>query len=182
MESVLDPDYAHRLAKGEESNNLLVRFYKRPTQDQAATLKEGRPVFVEMDYTEIRIPGQPRNVVDRKVKDQDKETFANEWNRYLEHREQQQDGIPIDQWQAITRTRALELHASSIPTVEALANVSDAALGNLGPDAHSLRDQARAFLSGDSETEKLKAEIQALKEENAKLKEKKGPGRPRKVA
>jgi hypothetical protein len=52
------------------------------------------------------------------------------------------DGVPIDEWPLVEISMADRLKAHNVFTVEALADVSDANLGNLGPGARELRRKA----------------------------------------
>ena len=84
---------------------------------------------------------------------------------------------PIEQWPLVSRSQAEELKGIKFRTVEDVANCSDQQLQRIGMIAgmspHSFREKAKAFLNLANESAEIsqrEAELQALKEENAKIK------------
>lgn len=125
---------------------LYVKFFKKPVQDMAATAEEGRPIFGEVDYVEIRAPGNKSSVVCRPARDMDKQRFSEHWKRYQDRVEQQDvDGTPLEEWAMITRSQVEELKFFNIFTVEQLAHVSD---GNAQKfmGINILRQKAQEFI------------------------------------
>ena len=86
-------------------------------------------------------------------------------------------GTPIEQWPLVTRSQADELKGIKFRTVEDVANCSDQQLQRIGMIAgmspHSFREKAKAFLnlaSDSADVAQREAELQALREENDKIK------------
>ena len=123
--------------------------------------------------------------------------FQHQYDEYLKGNELPRDGTPTMTWQMATREQQLRLKALDITTVEDLALIPDSGLGMIGLDGRVLRDTARSWIAESKdkgivaqELNKANAQIDQLKEQNAKLMErlealeqvevKRGPGRPRK--
>ena len=105
--------------------------------------------------------------------------FPRQWAHYQNQVSNHQDiiGTPLDQWPQVTRSQAEELRGLKFHTVEAIAECSDQQLQRIGMVAgmspHNFRLKAKAFLNlatDSAEVAQREAELQALKEENAKIK------------
>lgn len=152
---------------------VFPRFYKEAVEDKVATKEQGRAVFKDQEFIEIRTAGNPKNAVVSKVKDEHKQRFAAAYEAFKRGEEAPVEGMPIEEWGVITRSRAQELKAAEIRTVEALAELPDSRIKVLGPGGRELMKKAKAFLdvSADkkaamkyaTENEKLKEEVTLLK-------------------
>jgi hypothetical protein len=71
--------------------------------------------------------------------------YPKAWNRFLRKSVASQDGTPIEEWGAITKSYAASLKAMNIHTVEALAALSDSNAQNI-MGAIKYRDLAKAYL------------------------------------
>ena len=69
MQIVNSEDFDSR-NQSKMDEQLLVRFYLKPRQDNKATAEQGRPVFIDAEYVEIRIPGS-RDAIARPARPQD---------------------------------------------------------------------------------------------------------------
>lgn len=87
--------------------------------------------------------------------------FPKAWNRFLRKTTPAQDGVPIEEWGAVTKTYAASLKAQNIHTVQALASLTDANAQNV-MGAVKYRDLARAYLD-----ERQKVRIVAVEQEKA---------------
>lgn len=153
--------------------NLYVRFYHGSRMNRGASEKEGRPIFVEIPYIQIMVPGDRSNTIDRPVTNQDKRRFSAMWRKFSANEAQTQVGTPLSAWPAITRSQVEELKHFKITTVEQLAsmpdNVSQRFMG-----INSLKKKAQDFLEAAkgmaltnemrSEMERKDAQIAALTE------------------
>jgi hypothetical protein len=86
-------------------------------------------------------------------------------------------GTPIEEWTLISRSQAEELRGLKFPTVESVAHCSDQQMQRIGMAAgmspHSFREKAKAFLNlatKSAEVSQREAEIEALRQENDKIK------------
>lgn len=159
--------------KNEEAGTIPV-FYDRQIENKFKSREEKRPVYEGHVYVKIITAGQNKSTVDRKKKDEDEKKYPTAWQRYLDNNTAATDGVPIDEWQGVSRTQAAELKHMNVYTVEHLASVTDANLVNLGPGAMDLRARAQDFLA--SQTEKdveltdLKAQMVEMQETIKELK------------
>lgn len=147
-------------------------------ENKAKSREAGRPIFEDQEYVEIIIPGSKNERPVRKVREQDKERWPDEYSRFKQGQEVAQDGTPLEQWPRMTRSRVHELKAVGIFSVDDLASLNEANFPNVGPDARELKEKAQAFLAPD-DTDALKQRIAELEAENAELRQnqKKKPGR-----
>lgn len=157
-------------ASGHDGDGCLAVFYTRPVLDSKETELQGRPIYHSMPFVQIRIPADPRSVVDERVNEDHKKRWPAAWAKYEGKETGLVDGTPIDQFPLLTVTDVATLKHCGIFTVEQLANVSDGNLGNLGPGGLKLRERAAQYLKGPDDTEKdLRAKIQRLETANSDL-------------
>lgn len=158
-------DYATKGTIQAGSDGTLAMFHFETRPDKAATEREGRPIFRELPYVEIRLPGQNKSVINRPVKDADKERWPQAWAAFQQRQTGVIGGTPLKEWPYLTRTRVAELHAMDIFSIEQLAGMPEANALNLGPDGYDLRKRAIQHLQPDDAT------ISGLRDENRKLKD-----------
>ena len=158
---------------------LAVQFYKKSLKQDIASDEAGRPIFKEFDFVRIMIPGDNLTEIDTYAQESHKQRFPRQWAHYQNQVSNHQDiiGTPLDQWPQVTRSQAEELRGLKFHTVEAIAECSDQQLQRIGMVAgmspHNFRLKAKAFLNlatDSAEVAQREAELQALKEENAKIK------------
>jgi len=159
-------------------SRLQVRFYKKPVQQEAETLAEGRPIYKEFDFIHICVAGDTLTEIDTYVVNQHKTRFPIQWANYQNRvgaNDQEVIGTPVAEWPLISKSQAEELRAMKFYTVESIANASDQQLQRMGMAAgmspYAFRDKAKSFLnlaSDSAQTDKRTQEINDLKEELAK--------------
>lgn len=147
--------------------NLLVRFFPQPIQNMAKTEAEGRPIFDEVDFIEIRKPGMPDAMYREKANDIDKARFSDYYRDYKERKAQVAvTGTPLSDWPGVTRAQVEEFRHYSILTVEHLATLSDN-IGQKFMGIQALKAKAAAYL----EASKDQAAANALEETRKQLAE-----------
>ena len=165
-------------AQGSDSR-LAVQFYKKSVKQEDASNEAGRPIFKEFDFVRIMIPGDNLTEIDTYAQESHKQRFPRQWAHYQNQVANHQDivGTPLDQWPQVTRSQAEELRGLKFHTVESIAECSDQQLQRIGMVAgmspHNFRLKAKAYLNlanDSAEVAQREAEMQALKEENAKIK------------
>ena len=158
---------------------LAVQFYKKSVKQDDASNEAGRPIFKEFDFVRIMIPGDNLTEIDTYAQESHKQRFPRQWAHYQNQVSNHQDiiGTPLDQWPQVTRSQAEELRGLKFHTVESIADCSDQQLQRIGMVAgmspHNFRLKAKAFLNlatDSAEVAQREAELQTLKEENAKIK------------
>ncbi len=160
-------------------SRLAVRFYKKAMKQDDATLTEGRPVFKEFDFVNIIVPGDALTEIDTYAREEHKSRFPRQWAHYQNQvgQEETMIGTPVEQWPLVTRSQAEELRGRKFKTVESIAHATDLQIQNIGMVAgmspHGFREKAKAFLNlanESAEAAKKNEEIDALRQENAKIK------------
>lgn len=152
--------------QAEEQHRALVRFSMRAVENKAKSLAEGRPIYEDVEYVEIQVPGDKSNIVHKRVTDEHRQRFAPAYNRWKQgHTGDGVVGTRLSEWPLISRSRVEELAYFSVHTVEQLAAVSDGNLQNIGP-LLALRQLARDTVEAGKQT----APLQQLREELERLK------------
>lgn len=165
-------DTADSMGAAENVSGLYVRFSKIPREDVDASDKAGHPVFVDIDYITIVVPGDKSSEVCRPATPDDKSRFRAAWDRYVAGQGEAVSGTPLKEWPGVTRSQVEELAYFKIYSMEQLASVDDANLRNLGAGYLALRARARAYLERireEAPLEKMRAEIQRRDEQLAQL-------------
>ena len=152
---------------------LAVQFYMRPVKDERESAKEGRPIFRDVPYVKIQIPGDKLSAWEGRVTEEHRMRFPRQWEMFeAGHRTEQIVGTPLKEWPALTASQVAQMNALGIYTVDQLAALSDTGLERLGMHARTLQKKARAFLEAATSTapiEQLTAENERLKEEMAAM-------------
>lgn len=172
------------MAMGRGQDNAFVLFYNHPKQDQTRSKEEGRPIFVDTAYVRIMVPGDKDNIVERPVRERDKQRWKAQWTAFQENQEQTVSGTPLSQWPGITRSQVEELKHFGVHTVEALVEMADShAQKFMGIQA--LKQRAQDFLDAaqglgqmetlrqalDSKNEQIAALQEAIKDLSSSVKE-----------
>lgn len=151
--------------------NVYVKFYIRPRENEAKSAAEGRPIYEDKEYVEIRTPGNTTNVIQRPVTDMDKKRFAAQYRAFKEGDLEQISGTPLVEAPWITRSQVEELSYLRIRTLEQLANVGDDVCTRI-PGLFKLKQRAQAmaanaekqapFTAMQKENEELRNSLEAL--------------------
>jgi hypothetical protein len=167
----------------QDNDSLIVPFFKTIAEkDEAASKREGRPIYKDVEVVEIRIAGDrnfapvfPAHSMWKRI-DGDEvtyaERFADAYARFAEGREQIADGTPLSELPFLTEAKRATLRALKVYTAEALASLDGKPLKNLGGDGRELKNQAQAYLDnakGGAQSVALAAEVEALKAQLAEL-------------
>lgn len=191
MSDIVGYDEAVDLAETRR-DEARPHFYFKAKQHKAKSVQEGRPIFRQLPYVKILIPGDSRNIVDRPVNDTDKKRWPREWRSFEERQENVEEGTPIQEWPFLNVAQVAEFTAMNIRTVEQLANLSDTGLDRIGTGARALQARAKSFLKPAAENEVAQREekqamLRRISELEAKLEQalhiappKRKRGRPRK--
>lgn len=161
---ILDFSAMREEERFKADDRLYVIFYKGAIKDGFRSEQEGRPIFKDVDFIKIFVPGDKNSVIERPVEENDKNRFASRWEKYLKKQDgQYASGTPLNMWPQLTPSQIAEMNAMNIFTVEQLAELPDGfAQKILG--AHELRRRAKVFL----DVSRKDGEAQALAEKEAK--------------
>ena len=155
------------MSNPQAESNLFVQFYTDALELKAESEKQGRPIFKDMPFVRIIVPGDTNNIIERIADENDKQRFPNAWAKYQNSEAKASEGTPLAQWREITRSLLKECKYFEIHTVEALSNISDAHVAKLGMGFGELRTKAKAWVEAAAGT----AQITAQAAENAQLKQ-----------
>lgn len=159
---------------GQEPDITMPRFYMRPVQNAFRSKQEGRPIFDDVEYVEILIPGQ-KSTVDERVKDEHRDRWPRQYEAFKAGQEAAQDGWALEEWPGLTRSQVEELKFFHVRTVETLAALDDGALAKVFPmGGFAIREKAQrdlAAAAGSAPTDALAAENAQLREKMAVMEE-----------
>jgi len=156
-------------------NPTLVRprFFKGEQKDYLASQEKGFTVWREVELVELIVPGDKKQKPVKKVTRRVIERFPKEYHAW-KHGEQRDVGIPLEEARFLSKGHVRTLKELDIVSVEDLAAISDAIVGDLGMDYREKRDQAKTFLADykdmqrqarlEKENEELHARLANLEE------------------
>lgn len=169
-------DITESRSKGMERNHVTFRSVSK--QDEALTIKEGRPMFVPVDYVTVMSPGDKGNVIDRPARPKDKSLYPAAWQAYKNNQDQDAaQGTLLRAWALVDPTAKLsperieELAFFKVRTVEALASVNDDNVKQLGMGAMAERERARDYLKASKEMSNISAVRSELKKRDEEIAE-----------
>ena len=157
-------------AQAEQDKKLLVRFYYKSVQDKTASKREGRPIFKEKTYIDIKIPGS-RDGAARPATPDDIKRFQKHHDAFKARVELPTEGTPLAEWPMITSSLAEEMSFMNIKTVEQLAALNDTHAGRF-MGAHTYKEKARKWLErakNDLNAESLQAQLAERDEKMAAM-------------
>jgi hypothetical protein len=181
--------------------SLHVVFYSKPVQNEFQTKAEGRPIYSDVDWVKIIVPGDKNNIIDTYAREDHKLRFPVQWARYQNQKQGvAETGTPLTAWTLISAAKAEELRGLNFKTVESIAHASDGQLQSLGMAAgmapHEFRARAQRYLQAAkdesfsneqaeaanrlaAENAEMKAQMEEMKQMIAQLaqNQKKTPGR-----
>lgn len=152
-----DPTY-----QNEADKQLLVRFYVKSVQDKSLSNVEGRPIFNDKEYIEIRVPGK-RDAIARPASHDDKQRFPRHYAAFQQRIEMPAEGTPLAEWPAISRSMADQFAFVNVKTVEQLADLNDSTIDGKIPGAQTLKQRAKDWLDAtkdDSVLSQLRTELE----------------------
>ncbi len=159
----------------EEKHGFYVDFELRAEEDRAETIKQGMPVFKDVEFAVITMPGGGL-VVDKPITD----ALLNEWrhgdNRrkppspfayrayeaWKQGHEVPLNGTDLKNWPGVTPAQLKTCHAATVRTIEDLAAANADTTRKLGMGGIALVEKAKAYL-GSADANKAAEEVAALK-------------------
>lgn len=151
-------DFGRGMWQGDDK--LHVRFFTLARIDVEASTLENRPIFKDVPYIEIMMPGDKNNIVVEPVWEQHKQRFPTQWDQFKRGEEQQVRGTPLKVAPFLTPALVAELNLMKIVTIEQLADLGDNALNFMG--AQEFKQAAKRYLALTGSNEALLDRIRAL--------------------
>jgi hypothetical protein len=145
------------MRRGGEPERLFIRFEKLPKQNAERSREAGRPVYEDVEYIEIAVPGDKSNIVHKPVTDEHRRKYRAQYADWKSGQEDAVSGTPLSEWTALGRSQVEELLYFKIRTVEQLASVSDGNLQHLGHGYLELRRKAADYLAAAKDNQPLLA-------------------------
>lgn len=165
----MDPDLAH----------LHIEFFTEAVHNKRESMKEGRPIYKDVEKVRIRLAGDPKSVLvapahsassARNPETNERLTYAQLHHKHYEAFKKNEEytgtGTPLTELPFLTASKRKELQGLNIHTAEALAGLDGANLNRLGMGARELKTQAEAWLanaSGSADITRLASENEALR-------------------
>lgn len=148
-----------------DASKVFAEFSLHPKQNQAKTVEAGRPIFDEVEYVRIVVPGD-RDEVHRPAREQDRANFPAQYAAFKAQTSQEAvSGTPLASVPFINRAMVAELAVFNCRTVEQLAAMPDAAAQRFS-GIQELKRQATDFLAAAAGA----APLEQARAENAQLK------------
>lgn len=177
------------MSNPQYESSVFVNIYTEAVEMKAESEKAGRPIFKDMPFIRISVPGDINNIIERKLVENDKKRYPVAWAEYQRGEEQGFTGTPLEQWPQITRSQVKESKYFECHTVEQLSGLSDVHCQKMGMGFRELREKARAYIGAAentasvtahaAENERLRQDIADLRGQIEALGAKRGPGRPK---
>lgn len=146
---------------------LLVKFLYEAKEDQAASEEAGRPIFKDVEYVNIQVPGS-RDFIQRPVRQADIDRFPRHYQMFKAREEQPTiEGTLLSEWPGVTRSMVEELKFFNVHTVEQLANMADVHTQNF-KGVVMLKQKAQAYLDS-AEGNAAAQQLADQKKENEEL-------------
>ncbi len=157
-------------AQNKLDENLLVKFFTQQKEDKTASLKEGRPIFKDVEYVDIKVPGQRSGGACRPATYRDKQRFPRHYAAYKQRVEMPMEGTPLSEWPLMSRSQVEELSYHNVKTVEQLVGMSDSAASQF-MGMNTLKAKGKMWLEKTEETQRIN-QIQTLEASNIEKDEK----------
>lgn len=162
-------DWDHNVYTSQEADkNLHVKFFLHPKQNDVKSAEEGRPIFDELEFVEIRVRGDRINMVSRPAHEGDRQRFAGTYAAFKAGNAEQHSGTMLSAWPPMTRAMVEELKYFGFYTVEQLSNAADSVCSKFA-GLTTWKQKARAFLDmsagSTAPLEKLHAQVEKLANE-----------------
>jgi hypothetical protein len=191
----------------KQRGGLWVEFYpgKRPNEFRSS--ETGKPEFDLIPFIKKCNPGDPTNVIERPMRDEDKDEWPGQWAAYERRTSYRPEtGTPVEDWPRLDVATVAKLKALEFHTVEQIAECSDQQCQRIGMGCYELRTKAAAYIGAAKDSslaqkqaeqlanaaqekadlqatiQRMAARLEVLEDQQSTDPEKRGPGRPRKEA
>jgi len=121
-------EYDHNVFKQDQAGDekLAIRFFRKAKQDSESSIRENRPVFMEIDYIQIVVPGDRTSTIVRPVTDSDIGRFGKQYEHWKKtNQEEMLNGTPLDAWGILNLAQIEEFRYFGVRTIEHMANLRD---------------------------------------------------------
>lgn len=154
----------------QSDNKLHVRFYSKTEMNAAKSRAAGRPIYEEIDFVNIMVPGDKHSIVDRQATPLDIRRFARHYEAYKAGKTDQTIGTPLSALPFMSAAKAEEYRFFHITTAEQLAAAADgssAAQAIMGFNGD--KQKAAAYLQMAAGNAPILQMQQALEEKDSQI-------------
>lgn len=149
-------------------DTLLVKFYLHAKQNEGKSTEAGRPIFEELEYVQIMVPGSKSSIITRPATPMDKQRFSRHYAAFKANTEAEHiEGTLLEHWGGVNKAQAEELRFYNIRTVEQLAKMPDNQTQNM-MGVVTLKNKAAEYLKIAEKTAAAE-QIAELKLANVRL-------------
>lgn len=167
-----------------EERPAYVRFERRPMEDKAASIRDGRYVAKDVDFALVTPPyskdcveykveqwliNMDRNVRDGRIPERWADQWKASYQSWKNGQEMPLNGTPIKGWGVVSPAQQQTLIAMNCLTVEDLAGINDEGLRRIGMGAIELRDKAKNWLASMKDHGAVTVQLAAMEQENRNL-------------
>jgi len=150
-------DFDYRMQQSAEADkNLAVRFYLEPLPVDGSLETEGRLLFTDVEFVEIRVRGDRNNCVQRPARKDDQVRWRDAYRAFKAGEEESITGTPLKEWPSISRAMLEELKYMGFFTVEQLASASDSVCSKFS-GLTTYKQKAQNFLKYAKEAAPIEA-------------------------
>jgi hypothetical protein len=165
----LDYDHTVHTRQRGGDDKLAIRFFKKARPNPEKTQKEGRPIFEEVDFIQIMVPGDRTSVIVRPVGPGDEERFRRQYDHWKTTQSNDLTiGTPLEAWGVLNMAQIEEFRYFGIRTVEHMADLRDDIVAKI-MGATILKQKARIFVDAAKAEAPLKAVTAALEERDSQI-------------
>lgn len=170
---------------GREERPAYVQFERRPVEDRAETIKQGRYVAKDVDFVLIT-PSYSKDCIEREIPEWIASMKSNIsqgrmtvdlYNKYIQSYEYWKNGqeiplhgTPIKGWPVISPAQQEMLIHANIRTVEDLAGINAEGKARVGMGWLDLYNKAKAWLDSAKDHGQVVSKVASLESENISLK------------
>ncbi len=141
---------------------LAVRFFRKAKEDHEASMKEGRPIFKDVDFIQVMVPGDRNNTHVRPVAPGDKVRFQKQYQHWKSTQNNDMAiGTPLEAWGILSLAQIEEFRYFGVRSIEHMAGLNDDLCGKIH-GALSLKQRANMFLQllkDEAPLRKVQAEL-----------------------
>lgn len=162
----LDFDYKV-FTNREDDKALVVRFYMEALRNEEKSIAEGRPIYDDTEFVEIRVRGDRNNIVQRPARVDDQRRWPDAYKQFKTGEEGPLSGTPLKEWPSMTKSMLEELKHMGFQTVEQLAGASDTVCSKFG-GLQSFKQKAILYLDfakGAQPLDKLQKQVETMANE-----------------
>ena len=127
--------------------------------------------YEDVVWVTIFNKGDPKNIIERPMREDDKKRWPDHWKAYCENKEPPIDGVPLEDFPQITPAERLRCKQLKIRSVEELCELPDQQLDQLGGRGRALQKAAKEYVEyrKGAKVSDLQEEIDELKATIKKL-------------